>query len=123
MDDRHAFLSEIRELQRSPKSLAERNTDAELLLGRIEHALAQRVLVGSKDLAGTAEMADLFSVSRTVVSGWHDPKRMTVPPGPVTRLSSGPVFDSWEYMRWHNAWVPVKGNKVGSVPDQLRGLL
>lgn len=53
------------------------------------------------ELAGVAEISQLFNVPRTTVSMWDARRATSKFPEPVERLSMGPVYRLEEVIEWH----------------------
>lgn len=68
------------------------------------------------DLVGVAELAEMFGLRRTTVSGWYTRRSETGFPEAVARLNATPVFSRTAVLGWWRDWVPVKGAKVGTDP-------
>lgn len=91
----------------------------------VHHEVAEHRPVDPRHLAGVAEIAALFLVSRTVVSNWDARRDRNGFPLPVCRLASGPVYDVNEVLSWYAGYVPLKGGRPGRAPGagQLDTLL
>ena len=63
-------------------------------------------VVRVSDLAGIAEIAARFGVTRQAVCNWVVRHRHF--PQPVVILASGPVYDMKEIVRWHEGNPPYR---------------
>lgn len=78
--------------------------------------LRARGWVRGEDLVGVAELADLFSVGKSTISGWSARRAANRMPEPVAVLAPGPVYDGHAIIGWWKSWRPRKGRRAGSLP-------
>jgi hypothetical protein len=73
--------------------------------------------IHASDLVGVSELAALFGVGKSTISGWGSRRASNGMPEPVAELATGPVFDGAAVVRWWKGWKPRKGRRAGSLPD------
>lgn len=75
-------------------------------------------LIDPANLVGTAELAHLFRVARTTVSGWFKERDTTHFPETVARVASGPLWDIEEVVAWYPTYNPRNG-RPGRAPVKV----
>jgi hypothetical protein len=77
--------------------------------------------VDPENLAGVAELGELFGVGRTTVSNWYDRRDRNGFPEIVLRLASGPIWNVDDVVKWYASYAPSKGHRAGALPTQVDG--
>lgn len=74
--------------------------------------------VDPRNLAGVAELAQLFDVGRTTVCNWYDRRQRNGFPEVTLRLASGPIWEIEGAVSWYASYVPSKGGRPGRLPTR-----
>lgn len=118
MDTTDKILKRVRDVRSSVHGIGAM-ASADLIvsfLDDLEKALTENDFVNVLDLVGVKELSELLSVSRTSVSNWEARKEELGAPDPVAVLGCGKIYSASRHIKWWANWIPIKGNKSGSLP-------
>jgi len=80
--------------------------------------MTDKNMVDMRHLAGVAELAELFRVSRSVISNWAARRPQNGFPRKVMRLASGPIYNINDVLSWYETYAPAVGVRPGAAPVQ-----
>jgi hypothetical protein len=78
-------------------------------------------LIDTRKIAGLAEIARLFIVSKSCAHNWYMRRDRNGYPEAIATLASGALFDIDEVVEWYVHYVPLKGGRPGSTPRKVDG--
>ena len=73
-------------------------------------------MIDVRCIAGLAEIADIFGVSKQTASNWHARRDRNGYPEAIAYLACGAVFDINEVIQWYGHYIPLKGGRPGRHP-------
>ena len=73
-------------------------------------------MIDVRQIAGVAEIAALFMVSKTTAANWYARRDRNGHPEAIAYLACGTLFDINEVVEWYGRYKPLKGGRPGSAP-------
>jgi hypothetical protein len=78
-------------------------------------------MINVRCIAGVAEIASLFAVSKTTAANWYARRDRNGHPEAIAYLACGTLFDINEVVRWYAGYKPLKGGRPGNAPRSVEG--